>query len=171
MDYRSQFRDKDWETIKISVMWIFRAVAGADGNIDTKEQLALKNVTENAIWVQNSFLREVMDDISIDISGVFRKSITDPRKFREGMSDLVKVLGASDIEKRYVTGFKKALIAIGFYVANISGSDDEDKNVSSEEANVLKNLAGILGLTSEELREKPNIQELMEVFAGHSKSA
>jgi|GEM_PF-476066 len=170
MKYKPLFSDKDWKTIKISVMWIFRAVAGADGNIDTKEQMALKNVTENAIWVQNGLLREVIDDISINISEVFRQSITDPRKFREGMADLVSALKFSPVEKKVVVGFKKALIAIGFYVANISGSEQDDKKVSSEEATVLKNLATILGLTSEDLREQPNIQKFMEVFAGMSKT-
>jgi hypothetical protein len=169
MTYKPLFSEKEWDTIKISVMRIFRAVAGADGNIDTNEQLALKKITENAVWIENGFVREVIDDISIDIPGNFRKSISDQRNFREGMNDLLVIFDKSGIEQRIIVGFKKALIAIGFYVANISGSDYDEKMVSTEEANVLKSLTGILGLTANDLREKPNIQSYMEVFAGVSK--
>lgn len=170
MEYKQQLDKNHWETLKTSVMWIFRAVAGADGNIDTKEQLALKNVTENAVWIQNTLVREVLDDISSDIALHFRNSITDGRSFREGMADLLRILKNPVIEDRVATNFKKALIAIGFYVANVSGEEQQNKNVSNEEANVLKNLASILALTPEQLRDKPNIQSYMEIFSGEKKA-
>jgi len=164
MSFQERFSATDWETLQFGVMWVFRSVAGADGTIDAAEQAAIKKVVLSYPCLPSDLAREVGQAVAENLGLLFRKSVGDGRDFKSGLNEVTSILINNKIDPIEIMNFKKSLIAIGFYVANISG-DEENTKVSGEEANVLRQIAFKLNLGINDLRISPTIQEIMELLS------
>lgn len=162
MELRSLYQPAEWLTLQYAVMWVFHSVAGADGVIDKKEQMALKHLTSNAKKFDNPLLQEVLISLDSSSGSIFRQSMVDPRGYKKGLADVISIVNKT-IPQAEAISFKKHLIAIGFFIANTSG-DKEAIKVSQEEANIIAALAFNLGLKMEDLKTSPTISEIVSVL-------
>jgi len=162
MDLRSLYQPAEWVTLQYAVMWVFHSVAGADGVVDKKEQMALKQLTSNAKKFSNVLLQEVLTSLDSNSGSIFRQSMADPRGYKKGLAGAIAIVNKT-LPQEEAISFKKHLIAIGFFIANTSG-DKEKVKVSQEEANIIAALAFNLGLKMEDLKSSPTISEIISVL-------
>jgi uncharacterized tellurite resistance protein B-like protein len=157
MRLKGLFTTDQWQTLQYAVMWVFQEVAGADGNVDRKEQAALKNVTSNAAKFKDPLAKELLLSIDVNAGVIFRQSMTDMRGKDHGLKDVAKIID-SKFSKDEAILFKKTLIGIGYYIANISG--EESAEMSEEEATSLAKVAFNLNLTVEDLMAAPTVEDI-----------
>lgn len=162
MDIKSLYKPAEWLTLQYSIMWVFHSVAGADGVIDKKEQLALKQLTGNATKFSNVLIKELLESMDSNAGTLFRQSMVDSRGPKKGLQDATSIINKT-LPQKEATDFKKHLIAIGFFVANTSGDKDSAK-VSQEEANIIASLAFSLGLKMDDLKSPPSISEIVSIL-------
>lgn len=162
MDLIKLYQPAEWLTLQYSVMWVFHSVAGADGVIDKKEQMALKQLTSNAKKFNNLLIQEILTSLDANSGTIFRQSMTDPRGYKKGLADAIAIV-LKTLPQKEAISFKKHLIAIGFFIANTSGAKEAAK-VSQEEANIIAALAFNLGLKMEDLKSSPTISEIISVL-------
>lgn len=155
---KTLFTTDQWQSLQFAIMWVFQNVAGADGNVDRKEQQALKTVTSNSNKFKDPLAKELLLSVDLNPGLIFRQSMADIRGFKQGLTDVAKIVDKA-LEPRDSIHFKKTLIAIGFYIANISG--ELNSEMSDEEATILANLAFLLNLHVEELAAKPTIEDII----------
>ncbi|MCX6147046.1 MAG: hypothetical protein NTW25_07310 [Candidatus Kapabacteria bacterium] len=158
MRMKTLFSTENWQTLQFAVMWVFQNVAGADGNVDRKEQQALKTVTSNSAKFKDPLIKELLLSLDVNPGLVFRQSMTDVRGFQQGLKETAKIVDKA-LEPKDSIYFKKTLIAIGFYIANISGEINSE--MSDEEATILANLAFLLNLNVDELAASPSIEDII----------
>lgn len=163
MEYKENLSPEDWNTLVYSVLWVFHSVAGADGIIDKKEQLALRTICQKAGALNSALAEEVLIEIEQGIGNYFRQSMNDQRDFRVGLAEAVSVLNKNlPIEKNL--NFRKILLAVGFYIGNVSG-EGEGTKLSKEELKVIGVLAGLLQLSKDDMNRSPTVSELMAILA------
>jgi len=161
-DYKKIFTNKEWKIMQFSIFWVFNTVAKADGKIDKKELDALSQLMKNSSAILNKLARDIISTIEIDFQKIKDEFDNDNREIIDGLREVSDLLNTK-VSPEIAVKFKKALIAIGFYIANASGKW-LGSNVSSEESIAIK-LAGMnLRLTSAQLEEVPTIAEIFNSF-------
>jgi uncharacterized tellurite resistance protein B-like protein len=163
MEFKDKLAPEDWNTLLYSVLWVFHSVAGADGIIDKKEQLALKTICSKAGALGSSLAEEILLVVDENIGTYFRQSMNDQRDFRVGLMEAIKVLNKS-IPPEKNLNFRKILLAIGFYIGNVSG-EGEGSKLSKEEMKVIGMLAGLLQISKDDMNKSPTVSEIMGIFA------
>ncbi len=158
MRMKTLFNTEQWQSLQFAIMWVFQNVAGADGNVDKKEQQALKTVTSNSAKFKDPLIKEILLSIDVNPGLIFRQSMADMRGFKHGLTDVAKIVDKA-LDPKESIHFKKTLIAIGFYIANISG--EANSEMSDEEAENLANLAFLVNLNVDELAAHPTIEEII----------
>jgi hypothetical protein len=159
MDFAKQLQQAEWITLQYGIMWVFHNVAGADGVVDKAEQQSLKILTSKAEYFPSPLVREILKSIESNPGYIFRQSMQDNRGYKRGLSDVANI-ASKILNKEDLAIFKKTMIAIGFYIANISGVKGESK-VSDEEVNILASLAYHLKMEMQELQKRPTISEII----------
>lgn len=159
MRLKNYFTADQWQTLQFAVMWVFQNVAGADGNVDKKEQQALKNVTSSAAKFKDPLAKELLLSIDVNPGQVFRQSMVDMRGKDQGLKDVAKIIEKA-FEPKDAVHFKKTLIGIGYYIANVSGEINAE--MSEEEATTLAEIAFYLNLTPEDLSTAPTVEDIVQ---------
>jgi hypothetical protein len=144
--------EPEWTALTLAPMWVFSAVAGADGKLDAKEVAAIVQVMDRAPLAESHLLREVLEECHRDVDELFLRYRGDARTVDEGLSEVRRVLDrrASAQEGRL---FRRGLYSIGVHVAKASGGGlfGRGNPISWEERAALSLLTGLLDLTPEEL--------------------
>lgn len=163
MEFKHKVNSDEWNTLLYSVMWVFHAVAGADGIIDKKEQMAIKTVCSKAGALNSELAEEILKETDNNIGNLFRQSMNDSRDYKVGLIETIKVLN-QHLTPETNTNFRKVLLAIGFYIGNVS-SDSGGNRLSKEELKVIGTLAGLLQISKEDMNTSPTVSEIMAIFA------
>jgi len=163
MDVKSKVTAEEWEILKFAVLWIFNAVANADGVIDKKESMAIKRVLELHSQIPGSIAKILLQEVSNDWSATLKNAMADKRGYMRGIAETVRILDLS-YDKFTATQFKKVLLAIGFYIGNVS-ADESGKRLSPEELKAIGLLAGLLKISKEDMNNTPTVSEIMAIFA------
>ncbi|MFC2131485.1 hypothetical protein ACFLSQ_08620 [Bacteroidota bacterium] len=160
MAYREIFNKEEWETLELSIIWMFQAIAGADKNIDTQELKALTTLKEKTDNFESDLLKEVLSSFNFDVSEISDVYSIDQRELRTGLRELAFILeNRIDIKESLM--FKKSLLALGMYIAFASG-DILLSKMSDHELQLLIELALFMKLPISDYRKSPTVLELME---------
>lgn len=163
--FKEKFTPLEWQSLQFSIMWVFQLVAGADGHIDPKEQMAIKFVTTNSWKFDDDLVRELLESIHVNPAQVFKMSRLDTRSPENGLKAILKIIdGKMSLPQSIL--FRKSLIAIGYLVANMSGGSAENlqnvSNISIEEIDALATASYYLNLSAEEMQASPTIQDIVK---------
>lgn len=141
---KDTFTSEEWQALQYSPLWVFSAVAGADGEIDDQEMHALVKEVEEAPLYKTPLVREVFSSVSVDFNNIMKQYGADSRDVSEGLGDVADLL-AKKVPVEESKAFKAALIFLGVNVAKSSGGffGFGDK-VSDEEKGALGLIAAIL---------------------------
>ncbi|MDQ1266674.1 MAG: hypothetical protein QG635_1826 [Bacteroidota bacterium] len=160
MKYQQLFTEEEWTTLESSVLWVFEAIAKADGKRDIKEWEAMSIIHRRSDYMQNPFAREVLESFFYNMDHIHALFKEDDLDVIEGFAKIPYIID-DKIPNDVAVGFKKSLLAIGTYIANASGEMGSSK-ICDEEAEALKEISDNLGLTDEEIRSKPTISSIVE---------
>ena len=147
-----ELNDHEWHTLLFAPLWVFMAVAGADGSVDDAELAALGRVLEKSLYLPDDLLRELLGTIARDLRTVFQDFKADSRSVDEGLAEVGHMLD-SKLLADHAVEYKRTLFALGDRVARASGGGllGIGGRVSVAEKEVLLTVAGLLGLTAEHL--------------------
>ncbi|MCX6153283.1 MAG: hypothetical protein NT007_03900 [Candidatus Kapabacteria bacterium] len=159
---RNNFTDNEWQILKNTIKWIFRAVAEADGNIDLNEHQAIEFTFNLVKSFKSELARELILDLKNDRSNLPESqdnSFSEAKDDFKHASEILQVkLDAAD-----ALYFKKTILAIGLFIANSSGTLLSYR-ISNEEQQVIKLFALYFKLTNAEYYESPSPLDIMGDF-------
>ena len=139
---REVFTPEEWQTLQFAPLWVFVAVAGADGKIDKKEIAALAKEISEALLFKGKLVREVLMSIAADFDNIWMKFQADPRMALNGLQEVGQLLDAkSSVDE--AARFKGAMLLIGRNIAEASGKLFGPK-ISEEEKRALVLIAAAL---------------------------
>lgn len=147
MIYKEKFNAEDWQTLKYSIVWVFKAIATVDGKIDKKERHALKIIIDNANNFESDLGIELLNDIKSDDIDIIDAAESDTRTSKDGLIEVGEVLDKM-LDNQTAVDFKKLLIAIGAYVGDSSGKWFDYK-FSHDEEEQLNKIGRWLGTSTE----------------------
>jgi hypothetical protein len=152
MSYQESFSVKEWCTLQFAPLWVFTAVAGADGNIDSKEIAALAKSIQHAPLLRNDLAREVFLGIATNLPRTMQAFHADGRKVDAGLRQVADLLDQR-IGPQMANDFKMTLVAVGMQIAMASGPWFRwgTGKVSDEEKLALALVASCLRLSMEQL--------------------
>lgn len=163
MKCRDLYTEFEWHTLLFTPLWVFKISAAADGKIDKKEVNALKIITISAEKFENELVHEIISELKIREKEVYSEFAEDERDPRRGLKKALELL--AKLPEKMTSEFKKILIAIGFFIADSSG-ELYGYRVTEEEIDALSELAHFLGLSAEELEQKPSIKDNIKFLGG-----
>ncbi|MDQ1266260.1 MAG: hypothetical protein QG635_1412 [Bacteroidota bacterium] len=160
--YKELFTLEEWYLLETAVIWMFQAIAGADGRVDVDELNAMNIIKEKAGLLENHLSGEVLSSMQYDIEHLNTIYSFDIKNIRTGLREL------SDILKQKINSdesllFKKTLLALGTIIANASGSYLTQK-ISDVEAQTLHELALHLRIGRTEMDKLPTVYDIMQIF-------
>ena len=142
---------REWLTLLLAQLWLFFAVAGADGHVDDAEIARVR-------WVHRArggdpllaAMKAVLED---DFWGLVERHGADRRSVPAGLADVRAVL-ASRLPEARASQVRIGLLALGVSVAGASGRSvfALRRRIQPDEAVVLGKAADALGATEEERR-------------------
>lgn len=142
-----EFSHDDWETLQFSPLWIFTAVAGADGRVDEEELASLLNDIRRAEIFQSKFIRGILLTLADNLDAVQARFRADTRRMEDGLGEVRRIL-ESKVPADEAHLFKGGLLAIGRNVAMASGgSPGTTDAVSEEEKKALDAVARLLSVS------------------------
>ena len=147
-----ELSDHEWTTLLFAPLWVFSAVAGADGNVDDAELTAFGRVLEKSLYLRDSLLRELLGTIARDLRATFQAYDADERTIEEGLEEVGRMLDTKLLADHAIA-YKRTLFALGDRVAKASGGGmlGIGARVSTAEKAVLLRVAERLGLTEDHL--------------------
>jgi len=90
MSFKDKFSEDEWETLQLSVIWMFQAIAGADKNIDEKELHALTTLMNKAQKFEFIFLKELLSSLRFNINEISDIYAIDQRSIKTGLRELAE---------------------------------------------------------------------------------
>jgi uncharacterized membrane protein YjdF len=162
MSFKDKFSEDEWETLQLSVIWMFQAIAGADKNIDEKELHALTTLMNKAQKFEFIFLKELLSSLRFNINEISDIYAIDQRSIKTGLRELAEILKVN-FDPHEALLFKKSLLAIGMYIADVSG-DLISHNISNKELQTIVELALFMKISINDYRKSPTVEELMIKF-------
>ncbi|MBD2255300.1 NACHT and WD repeat domain-containing protein [Nostoc parmelioides] len=139
------FTSEEWQTLQYAPLWVFSAVAHADGKVDDQEFSVLaKNISKASLY-KIPLTRDVFASILGDFNNIMGQYGADSRDVSEGLRDVVEILD-SKVSLEESENFKQALIFLGVEIANASGGGflGLGNKMSNEEASALSIIAALL---------------------------
>lgn len=155
----------EWNTLFFALIWVFNAVAGADGIIDKKEQEAMKRICSKAKKVNLNLAEKIFTALDENLNTIYRQCTRDQRGYQKGLDqvcDLLRMKFSREISLK----FRKMLLAGGFYIANVS-SDHMGNKISKEEIQVIQELMKLLNLSKDEIASEPSVSDYMAIYASN----
>ncbi len=143
----------DFETLQFSPLWVFSAVAEADGKADKKEFGALVEILGNSQYFENPSVREVFGSVARGFSDLWPRYLRDSRDIVAAFDD-VKSAVDSNLETAEAMDFKKSLLFVASKVAQASGSGvlSLGNKISKDEQTAFAFIAVKLGVTPEDMQ-------------------
>lgn len=160
--FRDLFKKEEWETLEISVMWMFQAIAGADKKIDIQELDALSFVKDNAHKLDSELLKEILSSVKYNFDDITSIYKFDNREIKSGLREMAEIL-IQKISSEEALLFKKSLLVLGMYIAFASG-DVLSSKMSNEESQTIVELALHMKVSISQYREEPTVQQLLIKF-------
>ncbi len=149
---KSTINEDDYETLKESPFIIFILMAFADGKVDQKETASLAKVIMNPSIFGSDFLVKIIQDsipqltftaIPECLSAIIDNNPDYFKKLQE-----IRIVIDKNFEEDEANHFKKALIRVGYKIADASGGFfGLGSRVCKEEKQMLKTIAHILDVT------------------------
>lgn len=137
MSYREKFNAEDWQTLKNSFTWVFKAIAGIDGKVDKKEKQALGIIVDNANNFESELGIELLNDIKATGEDPTELTDSNAKTPKEGLTEVGAILDRM-LDNETAVDFKKLIIAVGAYIGDASGkwfdykfSDDEEAQLNA----------------------------------------
>ncbi|WP_321405867.1 hypothetical protein [Tolumonas auensis] len=143
---------EDYELLKEAPFIIFILMAFADGKIDLKETKALAEVVLNPDMFQNDFLVQLIRDAIPEINHTSIPQCLAPimnnnPDYVEKLNNLKRAID-KNLNTSEALEFKKALINLGYKIADASGGlFGMGNRVCKQEKQMLRTIASILGVT------------------------
>jgi len=144
MSYKDQFSNQEWQMLQYSVLWIFHAVAEADGVIDEKEGKALLDAFKGKIYVSSELAKEVVESMSEHSEKIIASFKKDTRGIPMGLKDVAELV-EKKLDADRAKSFKLGLMLLGVAFANAS------QHAGTREA--ILTIAAILRLSPEDLEK------------------
>ena len=144
MSYKKQFSKKEWQMLQYSILWVFHAVAQADGVIDEKEGKALLDVFKGEIYVSSELAREVVESMAGSSDKIIASFKKDTHGIPMGLKDVAELV-EKKLDADEAKDFKLGLLILGVAFANASNQ------VGTREA--ILTIAAILRLSLEDLEK------------------
>jgi hypothetical protein len=157
MKFEQFFKKNEWQELQFIVLWIIRAIARADGKVDSIEFNAMEQISKLAPKFRNKLARELVISIEKQICSTttrYNISITEVKdrliSFSKLIDDKIPVL--------YGLDFKKTILGIALFIANSSGELTVNSNrMSKSEAELISELILYLGISQKDLLSEPSV--------------
>lgn len=118
--HRDRYTATEWATLEYAILWVFEAVAAADGKIDRNEVAALTKAAHAAYSSQNSLLRELWIGVNANLDEVRLRYHEDPRDISTGLKQFMDVIGKKAAPAE-AEDMRRVLMRFGADVARASG--------------------------------------------------
>ncbi len=161
MAYRELLPDEDWQVLQSSIASIFTLIAGSDGKIDKKEQVAIKTIITNSHKLKNSLAKEIMDSLGSS-DNLLRLFELQKLPAREILRKAAFILD-NKIDTNDALNYKKYMIAIGVYIGNSSGSVFDFK-MSYDEMDSLREAGTALNISVKDLEQTNIILDILNTL-------
>jgi len=115
-----EYDEHEWTTLLFAPLWVFEAVAGADGQVSDEEWQALFQALRGARSHRQSLTRDVLLELADDldeITAIFRE---DDAEAEEGLGEVADLLAERE-SPEIAAGFKAGLVTLAVQVAKASG--------------------------------------------------
>lgn len=120
MSSQSLFLASEWKTLQFAVLWVFGAVATADGKVDKWEVEALSKEASQAHLYKEPLARDVLLSLFIDFENNFNLLRRDSRNVVQGLTEVANILDRK-VSPQVAYDFKGAILMIGFNVSESTG--------------------------------------------------
>ena len=120
MNNTDSYTAEEWRTLQFGILWVYAAVAGADGKLDKKEAGALDKELRESYLFKDPLAREVFESVARGFPNVVEQFKRDPRTAIQGLKDLADILDTK-AERDQALAFKRSLLLVGHNVAEASG--------------------------------------------------
>jgi len=116
---RNKFTLQEWRTLQFAPLWVFSAVAAADGNVEEKEFEILARELSEAHLYKNLLARDVLLSVANEFAKVLPDYGADPRDVVNGLKEVADILDRKvSPQDRYE--FKRAMLGLGYNVVETS---------------------------------------------------
>jgi len=142
---------QELETLLYAPLWVFFAVAGADGKLDDFEAAAMNQELRSAEQYNQPLFRQVMSALREHFDSLQPRFMADPRNCAEGLRDVRRLLDAK-LAADQAAAFKQSLLYLGRTTAEAGGPGAPGGGVlqmpkaSFDEQDVLIDISIMLGL-------------------------
>lgn len=120
MSSQSMFNISEWRTLQFTPLWVFYAVAAADGKVDQKEVEALVIELSQAHLFKEPLARDVLMSLGNDFENVLRLFQADSRNAGRGLVEAANLLDRK-VPPQTAYNFKAAMLMIGYNVSESTG--------------------------------------------------
>lgn len=120
MSSQTLFSSNEWRTLQFTPLWVFGAVATADGKIDKKEVAALAAELAQAPLYKEILARDVMLSLGTDFSNLFHLFGSDGRNVVQGLTEVANILDRK-VSPQTAYNFKASMLMIGYNVSESTG--------------------------------------------------
>ena len=116
---RKSFTSQEWRTLQFAPLWVFTAVAAADGKVDEKEFEILARELSEAHLYKNRLARDVLFSVANEFTKVLPDYGADRRNIINGLKEVADILDRK-MSPQDVYEFKRALLGLGYNVVESS---------------------------------------------------
>ncbi|MBN2048336.1 MAG: hypothetical protein JW750_10875 [Anaerolineaceae bacterium] len=153
MRYQEQFNSEEWQTLQMSILWVFHAIAEVDGLVDEAETSALMGVFKGELFYENPLMHEVIDSIEGGMTPLMEKFRLSTRPIPTGLME-TGMLVEERLSAEEAAQFKLTLLFLGIAFARASadpGVGIAAPRMGMGEIAAIQTVAAILRLPLEEL--------------------
>jgi uncharacterized protein YegL len=115
MANQSLFTTTEWRTLQFTPLWIFAAVASADGKIDKKELEALAKELAEANQYKEQLAKDVLITLGNDFSNLLQQFRNDTRGVQNGLVEVANLLDRK-VSPQTAYNFKGSMLMIGYNI-------------------------------------------------------
>lgn len=115
-----EYDEHEWTTLLFAPLWVFEAVARADGNVSDEEWRALFQALRTEREHRNDLTRDVVLELAGDLDEIAAIFWEDEAEAEEGLSEVADLLSERETHE-VAAGFKAELVTLAVEVAKASG--------------------------------------------------
>jgi hypothetical protein len=115
-----EYDEHEWTTLLFAPLWVFEAVARADGQVSDEEWQALFQALRAARRHGNNLTRDVLQELADDLDEVMSIFREDEAEAEDGLSEVADLLAEREPDT-VAGGFKAELVTLAVQVAKASG--------------------------------------------------
>lgn len=120
MSSQNMFNASELKTLQFTPLWVFGAVATADGKVDQKEIEALGREISQAHLYNEPLARDVLMSLAGDFKNIFELYGKDSRNVVQGLKEVADLLDRK-VSPQVSYNFKGAMLMIGYNVSESTG--------------------------------------------------